>query len=359
MSGYRMTRQMRSVYVQGAAVSVTWADRRYSLTDLIFDCVKGALQDADVGADDLDAVVLGAHDLVDGRGLTSMVTAPAAASYLKDEVRLGDDGAAAFVLGDARVRSGSADTCLVAAWGRTSEGPVDAIANALFDPFTTKPLGLTEVAVSGLRATQALAAYPDYQQARQRATAGRREPPPDPARVPAAPWPLRPRELPVWADVVAAVVLSSKTTDVAVSGVGMSTEPYDIGDRRLLELPALRQASAQALSAAGVCIDDVDVLELDGLTMFDDALAAEAVGAAPPGQGMSALAGGRGVNAGGGSSLGYGAPAMGLVRVSTAYRRLLENDAGIALATGSSVVAAQTQAAIVLSHSRSREEKTS
>jgi acetyl-CoA C-acetyltransferase len=343
---------MQSVYIKGAAVSVTWADRRYSLTDLIFDCVRGALADASVGADDLDAVVLGAHDLVDGRGLTSMVTAPAAATYLKDEIRLGDDGAAAFVLGDARVRSGSVDTCLVAAWGRTSEGPVDLIANALFDPFTTQPLGLTEVAVSGLRATQAIAAYPDYQQARRRAAAGRREPPPDPARRPAPPWPLRPRELPVWADVVAAVVLSAEPTDVAVTGVGMSTEPYDIGDRQLLELPALREASAQALGAAGIHIDDVDVLELDGLTLFDDALAVEAVGAAARGQGMSALADGRAINSGG-SSLGYGAPAMGLVRVSTAYRRLLHDGAGSALATGSSVVAAQTQAAIVLSHNRS------
>jgi acetyl-CoA C-acetyltransferase len=345
---------VQAVYVSGVAVSTTWADPRLSLTDLIFDCVKKALADANVRAADLDAVVLGAHDVVDGRGLTSMVTAPAAATYLKDETRLGEDGATAFILGDARVRSGSVRTCLVAAWGRASEGPVDRISNALFDPFTTKPLGMTELAVSGLRATQAIAAYPSYRADRERAAASRRTAPDDASRVPSPPWPLRPAELPVWADVVSAVVLSCERSPVEVRGVGMSTEPFDIGDRDLLGLPALRQASSQALRGAGLEIGDVQVLELDGLTLFDDALALEAVGAAQSGQGMRAMADGLGVNTGGGSSAGYCAPAMGLVRIAHAYQRLIGEDATAALATGSSVVAAQNQAAVVLSHKRTR-----
>lgn len=337
------------MYINGAAVTTTWADTRFSLTDLIYNCVRRALSDAGVRAADLDAVVLGAHDLVDGRGLTSMVTAPAAASYLKDEIRLGEDGATAFILGDARVRSGSARRCLVAAWGRASEGPIDRISNALFDPFTTKPLGMTEIAVSGLRATQAIARYPSYAAARGPAAATRREPSSDSARVPAPAWPLRGRELPVWADVVAAVVVSSEESAVEVRGVGMSTEPFDIGDRDLLGFPALRKASSQALRGAGIGITDVGVLELDGLTLFDDALAVEAVGAAPAGQGMHSLASGLAVNIGGGSSVGYCAPAMGLVRIANAYDRLIRADSGAALATGSSVVA-QNQAAVVLSH---------
>ena len=199
---------MRPVYLHGSAVSTTWRDASRSLTDLIFDCVSAALREAGLRAADLGAIVLAAHDLVDGRGLTSMVTAPAAAAYLRDETRLGDDGALAFVLGDARVRSGSVDTCLVAAWGRASEGPVDEISHALFDPFTARPLALTEIAVSGLRAARCLGDYPGYDRCRG-AAAARRGARPDPARTPAAAWPLRAAELPVWADVVAATVLSS------------------------------------------------------------------------------------------------------------------------------------------------------
>jgi len=341
---------MRPVYLHGSAVSTTWRDASRSLTDLIFDCVSAALHEAGLRAADLGAIVLAAHDLVDGRGLTSMVTAPAAAAYLRDETRLGDDGALAFVLGDARVRSGSVDTCLVAAWGRASEGPVDEISHALFDPFTARPLALTEIAVSGMRAARCLGDYPGYDRCRGAAAARRGARPAGPARTPAAAWPLRAAELPVWADVVAATVLSSSPGPVRVAGVGMSTEPYDLGDRDLTGLPALRAASAQALAAADAQAAGVDILELDGLTLFDEALAAEAVGAVARGEGMALLASGDRVNPGGGYAAGYCAPAMGLVRIARAAARLCEAATArtTALATGSSVVAAQVQAAVLL-----------
>jgi hypothetical protein len=108
---------MRPVYLLGSTVSTTWRDASRSLTDLIFDCVTATLREAGVSAADLGAVVLAAHDLVDGRGLTSMVTAPAAATYLKDETRLGDDGALAFVLGDARAGPGQSTARTAAASG--------------------------------------------------------------------------------------------------------------------------------------------------------------------------------------------------------------------------------------------------
>ena len=92
------------------------------------------------------------------------------------------------------------------------------------------------------------------------------------------------------------------------------------------------------------------MLELDGLTLFDEALAAEAVGAAAPGEGMSLLAAGSPrVNPDGGYAAGYCAPAMGLVRVARAAARLRAAPGRqAALATGASVVAAQVQAAVVL-----------
>jgi acetyl-CoA C-acetyltransferase len=340
---------MQRVYLHGTAVTASWADTGRSLQDLIFDCVRAALADAGVTAADLDAVVLGAHDIVDGRGLTNMVTAPAAAAYLKDETRLGDDGAAAFVLGDARVRSGSARTCLVAAWGRGSEGPVDRIANALFDPFTTRPLAMTEIGVSGLRATRALVEHAGYGHHRDAAAARRGPRPGDPARSSSPAWPLRTAELPVWSDVVAAAVLRDEPAGLEVLGVGMGTEPFELGDRDLLGFPALRSASTQALSEAGCGIGDVEVLELDGLTLFDEALAMEAVGASGVGEGMAGCAEDPRLDPAGASAIGYCAPAMGLVRIVRAARRLIEGGTdGRALASGSSVVAAQTQAAVVL-----------
>jgi acetyl-CoA C-acetyltransferase len=337
---------MQRVYVRGSAVHRSWAVASMSLPDVIFSTVRRALDDAGVGISDVDSVVLGAHDVTDGRSLSSMVTAPAAGAYGKDEVRLGDDGASAFVVATARVRAGGSRCAIVAAWGRASEGDPDAIANALFDPFFTRPLGMTEIAVSALRAGAALARYPGYRTWRERAGERRAGQEPAGERATAA-LPLRPHELPVWSDVAAAIVLSAEPGPVEVRGVGMSTEPYDIGDRDLLGLPALRAASRQALRAAGLAIGDVDVLELDGLTLFDEALALEAAAVVPVGAGMEAIARRGNVNIDGGFAAGYCAPAMGLVRICEAVRRL-QASGTTALATGSSVVAAQSQAAVAL-----------
>jgi acetyl-CoA C-acetyltransferase len=346
---------LHRVYVHGTAVHRSWADPTASLTDLIFATTRTALDRAGLPLRDIGSVVLGAHDVTDGRSLSSMVTAPAAGAYLKDEIRLGEDGASAFVLGAAQVRAGATRACIVAAWGRASEGDPDAVAAALFDPFFTRPLGLTEIAVSALRAGAALARYPGYREWRAPAAARRPVPAPARARRSAAPLPLRSEDLPVWSDVVAVAVLSAEPGPVEVRGVGMSTEPYQVGDRDLLGLPALAQASSQALRMAGCGIGAAGVLELDGLTLFDEALALEAVGAAAAGGGMRMLAEDVAVNADGGYVAGYCPPAMGLVRICAAADRLtgLVRPAGagpVALATGSTVVAAQAQAAVVLAY---------
>jgi hypothetical protein len=339
---------MKAVYVQGSSVRRTWRDSRRSLTELIFDCVAEALARAGRRAADVDSVVLAAHDLVDGRSLSSMVTAPAAAAYLKDEVRLADDAAVAFVLGSARIRSGSSRVTVVAGWGRASEGQPDRIANALFDPFFTRPLGMTELAVSALRASAALRAHPGYERWRGPVSAIRRSRTTPEGAWPAAPAPLRETELPCWGDVVAAAVLSSDPGPVEVRGVGMSTEAYQVGDRDLLGVPSLRSASAAALAMAGRPIAEVDVLELDGLTAFDDALALEAIGAATTGDGMRVLAERPRLNADGGSAAGYCAPAMGLVRICNAFQQLAVEEGSLALATGANVVAGQSHTAAVL-----------
>jgi len=46
-----------------------------TLEELIFEAATGALADARLGWGELDAVVIGASDLVDGRVISSMVTA--------------------------------------------------------------------------------------------------------------------------------------------------------------------------------------------------------------------------------------------------------------------------------------------
>src|ERR1700734_4045604 len=84
-----------AVYVEGAALEISFADGRRNLQELIFDTVRAAVDDSGQAMHEIDSVVLAAHDLVDGRSLSSMVTSPAAGAYLRDEIRYGDDGAGA------------------------------------------------------------------------------------------------------------------------------------------------------------------------------------------------------------------------------------------------------------------------
>jgi len=349
------------VYIEGVALNISWADARRNLSELIFETARGAIDDTGRGIDGIDSVVLAAHDLVDGRSLSSMVTGPAAGAYLRDEIRYGDDGAGAFAAAVTRIESGESTRTIVSAWGRASEHNVQAVSRILFDPFFGRPLGLEELHVSAMRAQAWRGQSQDRGDveacAAARLAAARRNP-----RALASggnrshpSYPLTEQDLPLWADVFASVVISAQKNSVRVAGVGLGSEPYWVGDRRLLQLPALRRAAHGALGEAGCRIEDIDVFEVDGMTLYDEALALEALGAAKPGEGIKALGRDTRFNPSGGGAAGYCAPAMGLARIVEAVLQL-RGTAGAnqvskprrALASGSSIVAAQTQTVVVL-----------
>lgn len=352
---------VEDVFIEGAALEFSWADPKRSLTELIFSTVSRAVEDAGGGYDGIDSVVLAAHDLVDGRSLSSMVTAPAAGAYLRDEVRYSDDGAGAFAAAVARIEAGESERGIVAAWGRASEHDVEELSRALFDRIFLAPLGLEELHISALNAQKwringGDCSQVDAAQARRGAAAranpralkqgGFRSTPA---------YPLASDHLPLWADVVAAVVISKRPAGVRVKGMGLSSEPYWPGDRGVAQAPALRRATERALGEARIGIDAIDLFEMDGMTLYDDAIALEAIGLAQPGDGMRVLARDARCNPSGGSMAGYGVPAMGLARIVEATLQLRGTAGPIqqgkprtALASGLSVTAAQTQTVVVL-----------
>jgi len=350
-----------AVFIEGVALDIGWRDARRNLSELIFDTVRQAIDDTGRGIDGIDSVVLAAHDMVDGRSLSSMVTAPAAGAYLRDEIRYGDDGAGAFAAACVRIEAGESERTIVAAWGRASEHDVDAVSRSLFDPIFLRDLGMQELHVSAMNAQRWLSG-PGDKTALQAARARReRSADTNPRSVygggsrstPA--FPLEAADLPRWADVVCATVISGRPTGVRLRGLGQSSEPYWLGDRKLARAPAVQQAAARAFAEAKVGPHDIDVFEVDGMTLYDEAIAFEAMGLAEPGQGMKTLAEDGRCNPSGGGAAGYCAPAMGLTRIVEATLQL-RGTAGpiqvpkprLALATGSSIVAGQAQSAVVL-----------
>jgi len=349
------------VFIEGVALDISWRDARRSLSELIFDTTRQAIDDTGLGIAGIDSVVLAAHDMADGRSLSSMVTAPAAGAYLRDEIRYGDDGAGAFAAACVRIEAGESERTIVAAWGRASEHDVDAVSRSLFDPAFLRDLGLQELHVSAMNAQRWLIGAGDN--AAPHAARARRERSAkanpralrDGGSRSAPAFPLEEADLPRWADVVCAAVISARPAAVRLRGLGQSSEPYWLGDRKLARAPAVQQACARALAEAKVGPRDIDVFEVDGMTLYDEAIAFEAIGLVEPGLGMRAIAENDRCNPSGGGAAGYCAPAMGLTRIVEATLHL-RGTAGpiqvpnsrLALATGSSIVAGQTQTAVVL-----------
>ncbi|MET7393742.1 hypothetical protein ABZS66_09650, partial [Dactylosporangium sp. NPDC005572] len=168
--------------------------------------------------------------------------------------------------------------------------------------------------------------------------------------------PLRPAELGATADAAAAVVLGLHGDGPRVAGVGHGTDRARIGDRDLVELPAVRDAVAAALRAAHRDVSDVGLAELAGPTLFDEILILEAAGLAGPGEGFGVYADNVWVNPSGGAAAGDCFPCSGLLRFVAAVRQLrgdggdrqLATPPAVGLAVAGSTVAQQTATAVVL-----------
>lgn len=350
------------VGVLGVGVERSDGDATRNLMELIFDTVRVALADASCGIADIDTIVLAAHDLVDGRSLSSMVTAPAAGAYLRDEMRVSDDGLVALSLAAAAVQSGHAKRALVAAWGRPSESNIEAAAARAFDPFTEQPLGLTDLGISALRLGAYMRRFGRNEEARREAASVRRARGAKNPRsataslIERAPYPLLDEELSTLTDTVAAAVLGPPAGYSQIRGIGHGSEPFSVGERDLLVAPAARQAIAQALAMGGMVLEDIDVFELAGRSFADEVLTAEAIGLAGPGRGWLEVPQRMAVNPSGGGAAGEVAPATGLARFVEAIMQLQSRAGDVQLPTAcrralvlsGSARASQTQTAVLV-----------
>lgn len=354
-----MSGKRRSAFVHGVALQTSYADGMVSLTDLIYKGVSAALADAGKDMAEVDSVVLAAHDLVDGRSLSSMVTAPAAGAYLRDELRLPSDGLNAVSLAAARLEAGEARLSVVAAWGRSSEGDFDRLSRAAMDPFLHQPLHIDEQQISALRLNAWLHRFPDRETHREAAarTRGARASKNSRAlrsgaNAKSLPYPLRQDDGPLFADIVVAFILGAEETRTRIAAVGHSSEHTDFGQRDLVAMTALRQAADAARNNAGIGNDKLSLVELDGFTLSDEALAVEAIGLCAPGDGFRTYAAAEHINLSGGGAAGWCYPAMGLVRLAECHFRLADNARSgpprYALASGASPLGGQTQSVVVL-----------
>jgi len=274
---------------------------------MVFRVASGALEDAGISRDQVDNVVIAASDAVDGRAISSMLTACAAGAYLKHETKVSDEGAFAVIAAALRLLTGAFETSLIVSWSKPSECSFAATQNVMADPFFTRPFGLNHVTSSALmagsyRQRYSVASDVPAQVVVKNRLGGVRNPSLDDAvsvtvdEVAASPYvsyPLRELEMPRQADGAAALVLTTNEqlghSRPRLSGIGWATDGYELGERDLTRFAALENAAQRAYRMAGISnpLRDLDVAEICDLTPDHELMAYEALGLCGPGEGSA------------------------------------------------------------------------
>lgn len=361
------------------------AAKEQKLDDMVFEAASKALNDAGIERRDLDSIVIAGSDEFDGRCISSMLLAMPAGAYLKDEIKVADEGCHGVVLAALRIMTGHFNLSLVAGWCKTSEAPISDIMRMRWDPFFHRPFGMNHVTSAALMAgayqnrcrpsaeaaarivvkNRANGKMNEYAHLRKAVTLR------DVHSSPIVSWPLRALDVAPESDGACALVLASsrkskmlKKDSVRLAGFGWSTDSYYLGERNLAESISLRIAAERAYKMAGIRkpLKEIDLAEVSDFTSYHELIACEALGFCDPGQGpdmvREGLTGRDGmvpVNPSGGILCGNPFTASGLFRVSEAYRQLAGKAEGhqirgahTALAQSSSGFCAQGNAVFVL-----------
>lgn len=323
-----------------------------TLEELIFEAASAALADAGLVWRELDAVVIGASDLVDGRVISSMVTAGPAGGYMKDVLTVASSAEHAFVLGHLRLAAGQGRTALVAGWSKCSEAPIPLVERLSLDPFYRRQLGVDGLVGAALEASAYCSRYRVPEEAaadvvvKNRAN-GLRNPHAERRQAvtrgevlasPLAAWPLKTLETPPLSDGACALVLAGGERARApgrpaarIRGVGWASDTYWREPEALVRAEALRAAAERAYRMAGVREPgrEIGVAEVHDLTPYHELMAYEGLGFCGPGEGHRFLGQPTlGVNPSGGVLCANPSFASGLVRVAEAALQVMGRAGG-------------------------------
>lgn len=313
-----------------------------TLEELIFEAATGALADAHLAWGELDAVVIGASDLVDGRVISSMVTAPAAGGYMKDLLAVASSAEHAFVLAYLRLAAGLGDTALVAGWSKCSEAPIPQVEQLSLDPFYRRHVGMDGLVAAALQAGVYRDRYRVPEEAAARVVvknraSGVRNPHAERRHTvtahevlasPMVAWPLKALETPPLSDGACALVLARGERAAAlrrpaarVRGVGWASETYWREPEDLVNSRALAAATERAYRMAGITAPrrEIGVAEVYDVTPYHELMAYEGLDFCDAGEGARFIGDGKvAVNPSGGLLCANPFFASGLVRIAEA-----------------------------------------
>lgn len=241
-----------------------------SLEELIFDAVQRTVENAGRTVDDVDAVVISANDEIDGRVISCMVGSGPAAGVGRDLMMVASAGEHALIYGYLQLLAGRGRNVLVLSWSKPSESVVPEHAELVAaEPFLLRPHGMNDTIAAALQASALIGTE------RGLATDGR---PADGF----SSWPLRKADKRAAGDAVCGVLLAredmiaDEVAPVWIKGLGWSVDRYELGDRDVAEMGALRSAASRAYRMAEIdgapSADSLVCMSCPSTIAFDAAL---------------------------------------------------------------------------------------
>ena len=323
-------------------------------SEMVYEAVKHALEDAGVGIDEIDNVVNCTNDFWDGRTISCMPVGGVSGGAEKNISGVEGDGTFGAFYMMCRILSGSYGTGLITAHSKGSEGKKIAhlITNAAFDPIHARSLGMDMVTAAALQARKYMKTYGITEEdcahvsVKNHGNAMDNSNAQLPMKITVEDVmqsekiadPLKRLDISPISDGACCLILARedrvkkfKNKPVWLKGAGFFSDAYQLGDRDLAECKQLERAAKKAYNMAGIQDPgkEIDVAEIYDAFTYQEIMCSEGMGFCEKGEGgrwvssgASAKDGELPVNPSGGLLSGHPVIAGGMYRMAEAVRQI-------------------------------------
>lgn len=343
---------MEKVGIVGYNQVKLYSDANYGRYEMIFEAVRGAIDNAGLKKKDITTVISCTNDYYDGRTISNCFTVEVGGGYLADESKVEMDGAHAVLYGMMRILSGNHKLAVI--WGGSMASCFPYHSTRLYetDPIWERPLGfVNDITAAGFQMRAYMEKYGiPIEDIAKIAVKNRKNAAKNPLALKEAQNqnvtvkdvlesevyadPVTELMVAQPCDGVAAILLAPekqalKITDnpVWITGVGWNQDTYYLGDRDLSSCKSMELAGKMAFRTANIkdSSKEVDVAELFENYAHEELIFTEALGLADKGNGPhlnSDINGDLPVNPSGGALGGNPPCGTGLIRIIEAAKQL-------------------------------------
>lgn len=343
---------MEKVGIVGFNQVKCYSDANYGRYEMIFEAVRGALDNAELNKKDITTVISCTNDYYDGRTISNCFTVEVGGGYMTDESKVEMDGAHAVLYGLMRILSGNHKLALI--WGGSMASCFPYHAARLYETDPTwerQTAYVNDITAAGFQMRAYMERYDvSATDIAKIAVKNRKNASKNPLALQEAQKaditiedvlnsgiyadPVTELMVAQPCDGVAALLLAPEKqalsiTDnpVWITGVGYSQETYYLGDRNLAESKSMALAGKMAFDSAGIKDpkSQIDVAELFEAYAHEEIIFSEALDLTEKGKGVnlrSEINGDLPINPSGGALGGNPPCGTGLIRIIEAVKQL-------------------------------------